>query len=85
MTAKTLQFSTSGSILSVPRCSTTCSFGFYQEKLTETFEPYVNNTNSRRLTIDDKTFFTTPTNDRKRSFHQDLDQFPHEIHRQRLR
>lgn len=43
-------------------------FGFYQEKLTETFEPYVNNTNSRRLTIDDKTFFTTPTNDKRSGF-----------------
>ena len=68
VTAKTLQFSTSGSILSVPKMFDDLLFGFYQEKLTETFEPYVNNTNSRRLTIDDKTFFTTPTNDKRSGF-----------------
>lgn len=68
VTAKTLKFSTSGSILSVPKMFDDLLFGFYQEKLTETFEPYVNNTNSRRLTIDDKPFFTTPTNDKRSGF-----------------
>ena len=68
VTAKTLKFSTSGSILSVPKMFDDLLFGFYQEKLTETFEPYVNNTNSHRLTIDDKPFFTTPTNDKRSGF-----------------
>ena len=43
-------------------------FGFYNDKLAETFEPYANNTNARRLVIDDKPLFTTPTNDQRKNF-----------------
>lgn len=68
VTAKKLQFATSSSILNIPKMFDDLLFGFYHEKLVETFEPYANNTNPRQLAIDDKPFFTTPTNDYRKNF-----------------
>ena len=68
VTAKKLQFSSASSIANNPKMFDDLLFGFYNEKLVETYEPYVNNTGSRRLTIDDKTFFTSPTNDKRSGF-----------------
>lgn len=63
VTDKKMKFAVSSSILAVPKMFDDLLFGFYNEKLTETYEPYANTTNVRRLTVDDKTFFTTPTGD----------------------
>ncbi len=68
VTDKTLKFSTSGSVSGVPKLFDDLLFGFYNDKLAETFEPYANNTNARRLVIDDKPLFTTPTNDQRKNF-----------------
>lgn len=68
VTAKTLQFATSSSISNTPKMFDDLLFGFYNEKLMETYEPYANNTNSKRLTIDSKSFFTTPSGDRRSAF-----------------
>lgn len=68
VTAKTLQFATSSSITNTPKMFDDLLFGFYNEKLMETYEPYANNTNSKRLTIDSKSFFTTPSGDRRSAF-----------------
>lgn len=38
-------------------------FGFYNEKLVETYEPYANSTNSKRLLINDYNFFISPEED----------------------
>lgn len=43
-------------------------FGFYHEKLVETYEPYINASASRRLTVDDRTLFETPEEDLRSNF-----------------
>lgn len=71
VTAKTLIMLTTqtlSSIASSPKIFDELLFGFYNEKLVETYEPYANKDNPRQLAIDDKTFFTTPSNDRRSGF-----------------
>lgn len=68
VTDKTLQFAGSSSIAKTPKMLDDLLFGFYNEKLMENYEPYANNTNSKRLTIDSKSFFTTPSNDKRSAF-----------------
>lgn len=56
------------SISTDPKIFLELLFGFYQDKLVDTYEPYINATNSRRLTIDDRTFFETPGSDQRAIF-----------------
>lgn len=68
VTDKTLSLASSGSISSAPKIFDELLFGYYNEDLVDTYEPYSNATNSQRLTVDDKTFFSTPTNDYRKNF-----------------
>lgn len=69
VTAKTLSLITSqGTISTDPKLFDEVLFGYYNEDLMDTYEPYANATNSQRLTIDDKSFFNTPTSDYRKYF-----------------
>ncbi len=65
---KTLKLASSSSISNTPKIFDEVLFGYYNEDLMDTYEPYANATNSQRLTVDDKTFFSTPTNDYRKNF-----------------
>ena len=56
------------SISTDPKIFQELLFGFYHEKLVETYEPYINATASRRLTVDDRTLFETPEEDLRSNF-----------------
>lgn len=68
VTAKTLALSKSNAIAGDPKLTDETLFGFYNEKLVETYEPFINADAARRLPVDDPTFFTTPSTDQRKNF-----------------
>lgn len=68
VTNKTFAMSKSTSIKDVPKILEEVLFGFYNEKLVETYETYTKLTASRRLQIDDHTFFFNPSRDLRLNF-----------------
>lgn len=68
VTAKTLALTKSNSIAGSPKIIDEVLFGLYNEKLMETYEPYVNADNSKRLAIDDYAFFYSPSSDQRKNF-----------------
>lgn len=85
VTAKTLKFSTSSSILSTPKMFDDLLFGFYHEKLVATFEPYAEQheleaSHHRRQDLLHHADERLPE-----EFSQYVDQLHEKIHRQRHR